>query len=69
MDNQKADLFSRFIAALIDGVIGWVFVVIPIVGPIISSLYILLKDALPYQILKEDKWKNKALAKRLWTLR
>ena len=45
MDDQKADLFPRFIAALIDGVIGWVFVVIPIVGPIISSLYILLKDA------------------------
>lgn len=68
MDNQKADLFSRFIAALIDGVIGWVFVVIPIVGPIISSLYILLKDALPYQILKEDKWKNKSFGKEIMDL-
>jgi len=68
MDDQKADLFPRFIAALIDGVIGWVFVVIPIVGPIISSLYILLKDALPYQILKEDKWKNKSLGKDIMDL-
>ncbi len=68
MNNQRADLFPRFIAALIDGVIGWVFIVIPFVGPIISSLYILLKDALPYQVLKEDKWKNKSFGKHIMDL-
>ncbi len=68
MDKQQAELFPRFIAALIDGVIGWVFAVVPIIGPIITSIYILLKDALPYQISGEAKWKNKSVGKYIMSL-
>ncbi len=64
-EYEKAPLFARFIAALIDALVGWVFVFIPIVGGIISVLYLLLKDGLPYQLFKEDEWKNKSLGKKI----
>lgn len=64
----KAGLFPRFVAALIDALVGWVFVFIPIIGAIISVLYILLKDALPYQLLKEEEWKNRSVGKRVMKL-
>ncbi len=67
--NNKADLFPRFLAALIDSLIGWVFVVIPIVGAIVSVLYLLFKDALPYQVFKEDKWKNKSIGKEIMNIK
>ena len=67
-DQKKAPLFARFIAALIDALVGWVFVFIPIVGGIISVLYLLLKDGLPYQLFKEEQWKNKSLGKKVMNI-
>lgn len=67
-EHQKAPLFARFIAALIDALVGWVFVFIPIVGGIISVLYLLLKDGLPYQLFKEEEWKNKSVGKKIMNI-
>ncbi len=66
--NKKADLGSRFLAALIDGVIGWVFVVIPILGGVISVLYLLFKDAIPYLVFKDEDWKNKSIGKKIMNM-
>lgn len=68
MDRQNSVLFSRIIAALIDMLFAWIFVVIPVIGGVISVLYLLFKDALPYQITKDDEWKNKSLGKKLMNL-
>src|SRR5690554_5163637 len=68
MGSKKADLFPRFVAALIDGVIGWVFVIIPVIGAIISVLYLLFKDGILHQITKQDQWKNKSIGKKIMNL-
>ncbi len=66
--NEKVDFMPRFLAALIDGVIAWVPVVIPVVGAIVSAAYLLLKDGIMYQITKDNQWKNKSIGKKLMKL-
>ncbi len=66
--REKAQLSNRVIAALIDGLIAWVFVVIPVIGGIVSVVYILLKDAILYQITKDEQWKNKSIGKKIMSL-
>ena len=68
MEYPKADLFPRFLAALIDGVIGWIFVVIPFIGGIICCLYLLFKDGLMYRVTGDEMWKNKSIGKKLMNL-
>ncbi|HHY83055.1 MAG TPA: RDD family protein [Clostridiales bacterium] len=46
MDYAKADIATRFIAALIDGVIQWVVSFIPFIGALIGAAYMLVKDGL-----------------------
>ena len=66
--EKTADLALRFLAALIDGGIGWVFVMIPFLGGIISVLYLLFKDALPYIVFQEEEWKNKSVGKKIMNI-
>jgi len=42
----KVEVATRFIAALIDGVLSAVVSLIPIIGPIIGGAYMLVKDGL-----------------------
>lgn len=65
---EKAELFPRILAALIDALVGWVFIFIPILGGILSVLYLLLKDALPYKFLKQEEWKNKSVGKKVMNI-
>jgi uncharacterized RDD family membrane protein YckC len=65
----KADLTKRFIAALIDGVIGGLLSyavgsILPLVGGILGAAYILLKDGLELEFM--DK---RSLGKKLMKLR
>jgi len=46
VDYAKADIATRFIAALIDGVIQWVVSFIPFIGALIGAAYMLVKDGL-----------------------
>ncbi len=66
--NKKADFLPRFLAALIDGVIAWIPVVIPVIGAIVSAAYLLCKDGIMYQITKDDNWKNKSIGKKVLNL-
>ena len=66
--NQKADLFPRILAFMIDGLISWLPVFIPFVGAIFGSLYLLFKDGLMYQITQKDEWKNKSIGKKIMNL-
>ncbi|MFW5787900.1 MAG: RDD family protein [Halanaerobiales bacterium] len=61
---EKVDFLPRFLAALIDGAIAWVPVFIPIIGGIISVLYLLCKDGVMYQITRDDNWKNTSIGKK-----
>jgi len=63
--NQKAEVFPRILAFMIDSLIAWVPVFIPFLGAIFGSLYLLFKDGLMYQITKKDEWKNKSIGKKL----
>jgi uncharacterized RDD family membrane protein YckC len=65
----KADLTKRFIAALIDGIIGAVLsflvgLAVPFVGGILGAAYILLKDGLDIEFM--DK---RSLGKKVMKLR
>ncbi len=63
--GEKAETSKRVLAALIDALIGWVVVFIPVIGALIGALYLLFKDAAPYQVMKQDEWKNKSVGKKL----
>lgn len=66
--NQKAEVFPRILAFMIDSLIAWVPVFIPFLGAIFGSLYLLFKDGLMYQITKKDEWKNKSIGKKLMNI-
>ncbi|MFN2341294.1 MAG: RDD family protein [Halanaerobium sp.] len=66
--NQKAEVFPRFLAFMIDGLIAWIPVFIPFLGAIFGSLYLLFKDGLMYQITKKDEWKNKSIGKKIMNI-
>ena len=63
--NEKAQLATRVLAAVIDSAIGWVVVAIPVLGGIVSTLYLLLKDGLMFQITNDLEWKNKSIGKKI----
>jgi uncharacterized RDD family membrane protein YckC len=67
--TAKADLTKRFIAALIDGIIGAVLsflvgLAVPFVGGILGAAYILLKDGLDVEFM--DK---RSIGKKVMKLR
>lgn len=66
---KKVEFMPRFLAALIDGLIAWVPVFIPVVGGILGALYLLVKDGLMYEITKKEEWKNKSIGKKILNLK
>ncbi len=65
----KANLVRRFVAALIDGVIAGIFSsVIPFIGFLIGAAYILTKDAIVFELLKNNDFRNKSIGKKLMNL-
>ncbi|MFP4200137.1 MAG: RDD family protein [Bacillota bacterium] len=64
----KADLSKRFIAALIDGLIIAVPSLIPVVGALIGTLYALTKDALVYQLMGDENYRNRSIGKKIMNL-
>lgn len=61
---SKADLGKRFIAAIIDGVIGGAIGLIPVVGGIIAAAYWLCRDGLEYEFMD-----RRSVGKKLMKLR
>jgi len=66
--NQKADVFPRILAFMVDGLIAWLPFFIPIIGGVFGSLYLLFKDGIMYQITKEEEWKNRSIGKKILNL-
>lgn len=65
----KADLVRRFVAALIDGVIAAILSsVIPFIGYLLGAAYTLTKDAIVFELLKNNNFKNKSIGKKLMNL-
>lgn len=60
----KADLGKRFIAAIIDGLLAAGVSFIPVVGGIIGSLYVLLRDGLDLEFMD-----RRSIGKKLMQLR
>ena len=68
VEMEKADLFARAVAAIIDGVIAGVMALVPFVGFIASAAYMLFKEALMYRVTSDEMWKNKSIGKKLMKL-
>ncbi|NLU09906.1 MAG: RDD family protein [Tepidanaerobacter acetatoxydans] len=68
MQYKKADLFKRFLAALIDGIIASLLIYIPILGAIVSTVYLLTKDAIAFEITKNTDFKNRSIGKKIMGL-
>jgi len=66
--NKKAEAFPRILAYLIDLLIAWLPVFIPVIGALFGSLYLLFKDALMYRITGREEWKNRSIGKKLLDL-
>ncbi|MDD4569652.1 MAG: RDD family protein [Tepidanaerobacteraceae bacterium] len=69
MNYPKADLFKRFIASLIDGIIASILIYVPILGGIVSTVYILTKDVIAYEITKNPDFKNRSIGKKVMGLK
>lgn len=63
-DAPKAELSKRFIAAVIDGVVAAVLSVIPVVGGLVAAAYMVVRDG-----LEVDFMKNRSLGKKVMKLR
>ncbi len=68
MQYKKADLFKRFLAALIDGIIANLLIYIPVLGAIVSTVYLLTKDAVAFEITKKADFKNRSIGKKIMGL-
>ncbi len=70
MREGKADLFRRFLAALVDGLItAGLRAVLPIVvGPLAGGLYYLFRDGLMYELTKKEEWRGRSIGKKLFHL-
>lgn len=68
MQYKKADLFKRFLAALIDGIIANLLIYIPVLGAIVSTVYLLAKDAVAFEITKNADFKNRSIGKKIMGL-
>ena len=73
MPRDKADVFRRIVAYLIDIVIAMTLALItaalmPPLAPLASALYLLFKDGLMFAVTKQDAWKNRSPGKRLLNL-
>jgi len=69
--EEKADLGKRLIAAIIDSLIGGVVSrIIPFlgIGSLIGGAYILTKDAIMFEVLKDPSWKGQSIGKRVMRL-
>lgn len=66
--KKKVDFMPRFMAAIVDGVIAWLPVFIPIIGGLLGAVYLLVKDGIIYEITRNDEWKNKSIGKKLFKL-
>jgi uncharacterized RDD family membrane protein YckC len=65
VNHSKADLFKRFLAALVDGIIAGIPGFIPVVGALVGAAYVLTKDALVYELVRDPAWKNRSIGKKL----
>jgi len=63
--NQKAEVFTRILAFMIDVLIAWIPFFIPFIGAVFGSLYLLFRDGIMYKITKKDEWKNKSIGKKI----
>lgn len=68
MNYPKADIFKRFIAYLIDGIISSILIYVPVLGGIVSTVYILTKDTIAYEITKNPDFKNRSIGKKIMGL-
>ncbi len=66
---KKADLGKRVLAAIIDSVISWLPAVIPIIGGLIGTAYMLTRDAIVYEVTKKAEWRNASIGKKLLGLK
>lgn len=73
MPYEKADVFRRIVAYLIDVFVAGVAAVVisilfPPLGPVVSAAYLLFKDGLMFTVTKQESWKNQSIGKRLLNL-
>lgn len=68
MQYKKADLFKRFIALLIDNIIASLLIYIPVLGALVSTVYLLTKDAIAFEITKKPDFKNRSVGKKIMGL-
>lgn len=63
--ESKADLGKRFIAAIIDAVIAYAVSLIPLIGGLVGTAYILLRDGLDYEFMDKRSIGKKILKLRI----
>lgn len=61
----KADLVTRFLAALIDGMVAGLLSLIPMVGILAAVVYTLAKDGIVYELTKNDEFIGRSVGKKL----
>lgn len=65
---SKADPIARVLAALVDLAISFIPAMIPVIGALLSTVYLLVKDAVMYYVTKDSAWRNRSIGKKLFRL-
>lgn len=62
---EKADLITRFLAALIDGMVVGILTLVPLVGLLAAAVYMLTKDGIVYELTKNQEFEGRSIGKRI----
>jgi len=66
---EKADLITRFLAALIDGMVVGILTLVPLVGLLAAAVYMLTKDGIVYELTKNQEFEGRSIGKRILGLK
>ncbi|HHV07249.1 MAG TPA: RDD family protein [Firmicutes bacterium] len=66
---EKADLITRFLAALIDGMVVGILTLVPLVGLLAAAVYMLTKDGIVYELTKNQEFRGRSIGKRILGLK
>ncbi len=66
---EKAEVGRRFFAVLVDGFVAGLLGMVPLIGGLLSTAYMLTRDAIWHTFMTSGDWQGRSVGKRLMGLR
>ena len=59
--HRRADIGRRMVAAMVDGFLVGIIAIVPLIGPLIAAAYLLVRDGLNVEFMKQQSLGKKAV--------